>query len=103
VRGPPDEPPIESYVKKVWFFLHESYKPHDVLEVCMGRPAGWERGTFAFLSIVSSPASFVPCPPFHPQRPSPPPCADQRPALPPDAARLGRVPAASAGRVATFT
>lgn len=33
VRGPPDEPPIETYVKKVWFFLHESYKPHDVLEV----------------------------------------------------------------------
>jgi hypothetical protein len=46
VRGPPDEPPIESYVKKVWFFLHESYKPHDVLEVCVcvaQTPAGWVR------------------------------------------------------------
>ncbi|XP_071496670.1 YEATS domain-containing protein 2-like [Diadema antillarum] len=33
VRGPPDEPRIDHFVEKVWFFLHPSYRPNDLLEV----------------------------------------------------------------------
>lgn len=33
VRGPPQEPRIHHFVEKVWFFLHPSYRPNDLLEV----------------------------------------------------------------------
>nr|KAJ8033857.1 YEATS domain-containing protein 2 [Holothuria leucospilota] len=33
VRGPPEEPRIDRFVKKVWFFLHPSYRPNDLVEV----------------------------------------------------------------------
>ncbi|XP_074653311.1 uncharacterized protein LOC141907535 [Tubulanus polymorphus] len=33
VRGPSDQPNIEGFVKKIWFFLHPSYKPNDLVEV----------------------------------------------------------------------
>ncbi|XP_046883434.1 YEATS domain-containing protein 2 isoform X2 [Hypomesus transpacificus] len=34
VRGSRREPSIDHFVKKVWFFLHPSYKPNDLVEVC---------------------------------------------------------------------
>ncbi|XP_059419290.1 YEATS domain-containing protein 2-like [Carassius carassius] len=33
VRGSLKEPSIDHFVKKVWFFLHPSYKPNDLVEV----------------------------------------------------------------------
>ncbi|XP_053342391.1 YEATS domain-containing protein 2 isoform X1 [Clarias gariepinus] len=33
VRGSRKEPSIDHFVKKVWFFLHPSYKPNDLVEV----------------------------------------------------------------------
>ena len=33
VRGPKDAPDISSFVDKVRFFLHPSYRPNDVVEV----------------------------------------------------------------------
>ncbi|ELT93365.1 hypothetical protein CAPTEDRAFT_212910 [Capitella teleta] len=33
VRGPRDEPAIDHFVSKVWFFLHPSYRPHDLVEI----------------------------------------------------------------------
>ncbi|KAM9316456.1 LOW QUALITY PROTEIN: YEATS domain-containing protein 2 [Gastrophryne carolinensis] len=33
VRGSRKEPAIDHFVKKVWFFLHPSYKPNDLVEV----------------------------------------------------------------------
>ncbi|CAL1547589.1 unnamed protein product [Lymnaea stagnalis] len=33
VRGPKSDPDISSFVKKVWFFLHHSYKPNDLVEI----------------------------------------------------------------------
>ncbi|KAM4771162.1 YEATS domain-containing protein 2 [Rhinophrynus dorsalis] len=33
VRGSRKEPSINHFVKKVWFFLHPSYKPNDLVEV----------------------------------------------------------------------
>nr|XP_033813585.1 YEATS domain-containing protein 2 isoform X8 [Geotrypetes seraphini] len=33
VRGSRKEPSISHFVKKVWFFLHPSYKPNDLVEV----------------------------------------------------------------------
>ncbi|KAL4228496.1 YEATS domain-containing protein 2 [Mactra antiquata] len=33
VRGTKDTPRIDDYVKKVWFFLHPSYRPNDLVEV----------------------------------------------------------------------
>ena len=36
VRGPPGEPDVSSFVQRVWFILHPSYMPNDIIEV--GRP-----------------------------------------------------------------
>lgn len=33
VRGPKDHPHIDHFVKKVWFLLHPSYRPNDLVEV----------------------------------------------------------------------
>lgn len=33
VRGPRHEPGINHFVKKVWFFLHPTYRPNDLVEV----------------------------------------------------------------------
>lgn len=33
VRGPKDKPDISSFVQKVVFYLHPSYKPYDVVEI----------------------------------------------------------------------
>lgn len=33
VRGPPQDPNIDAYIKKVWFFLHPSYRPNDIVEI----------------------------------------------------------------------
>ncbi|PIK41062.1 putative YEATS domain-containing protein 2 [Apostichopus japonicus] len=33
VRGPTEEPRIDHFVKKVWFYLHPSYRPNDLVEV----------------------------------------------------------------------
>ncbi|XP_067686752.1 uncharacterized protein [Haliotis asinina] len=33
VRGPKDKSNIDTFVKKVWFFLHPSYKPNDLVEI----------------------------------------------------------------------
>lgn len=33
VRGPKDAPDVSHFVEKVVFYLHPSYKPHDVVEV----------------------------------------------------------------------
>ncbi|XP_032232605.1 YEATS domain-containing protein 2 [Nematostella vectensis] len=33
VRGLPDDLPIHSYVQNVWFFLHPSYRPNDIVEI----------------------------------------------------------------------
>eukprot|EP01137_Pigoraptor_chileana_P020662 Opistho-2@83312 len=33
VRGPAQAPSVSHFVKKVWFFLHPSYRPNDVVEV----------------------------------------------------------------------
>ena len=33
VRGPPKHPDISSFIKRVWFFLHPSYMPNDIIEV----------------------------------------------------------------------
>ncbi|CAG5122471.1 unnamed protein product, partial [Candidula unifasciata] len=33
VRGPKSEPDISGFVRKVWFFLHHSYKPNDLVEI----------------------------------------------------------------------
>ena len=33
VRGPSDHQRIDSFVSKVWFFLHPSYRPNDLVEV----------------------------------------------------------------------
>lgn len=33
VRGPKGEPNVDHFVKKVWFFLHPSYRPNDLVEV----------------------------------------------------------------------
>ncbi|XP_050405024.2 YEATS domain-containing protein 2 [Patella vulgata] len=34
VRGPKDKPNINGFVKKIWFFLHPSYRPNDLVEIC---------------------------------------------------------------------
>ncbi|KAK6181684.1 hypothetical protein SNE40_009491 [Patella caerulea] len=34
VRGPKDQPNINGFVKKIWFFLHPSYRPNDLVEIC---------------------------------------------------------------------
>eukprot|EP00794_Sanderia_malayensis_P016162 gene16162-17785_t len=33
VRAPPDQPDLNSFVKRVWFFLHPSYMPNDIIEI----------------------------------------------------------------------
>ncbi|RUS90072.1 hypothetical protein EGW08_002185 [Elysia chlorotica] len=33
VRGPKTDPDISGFVRRVWFFLHHSYKPNDLVEV----------------------------------------------------------------------
>jgi len=33
VRGPPEDPHIDRFIMKVWFFLHPSYRPNDIVEV----------------------------------------------------------------------
>ena len=33
VRGPPQDPNIDRFISKVWFFLHPSYRPNDIVEV----------------------------------------------------------------------
>ena len=33
VRGSKEEPRIDHYIKKIWFFLHPSYRPNDLVEV----------------------------------------------------------------------
>ncbi|KAJ7339593.1 YEATS domain-containing protein 2 [Desmophyllum pertusum] len=33
VRGPPEDPNIDRFINKVWFFLHPSYRPNDIVEV----------------------------------------------------------------------
>ena len=33
VRGSKDSPDISHFVQKVWFFLHPSYRPNDLVEV----------------------------------------------------------------------
>jgi len=33
VRGPPEAPDVSNLVERVRFFLHSSYKPHDVIEI----------------------------------------------------------------------
>src|SRR6218665_2411734 len=33
VRGPKEEPPIDEFVEKVCFFLHDSYFPNNVVEI----------------------------------------------------------------------
>lgn len=33
VRGTPEDSHIERFIKKVWFFLHPSYRPNDIVEV----------------------------------------------------------------------
>lgn len=33
VRGPPEDPNIDRFISKVWFFLHPSYRPNDIVEV----------------------------------------------------------------------
>ncbi|GFO20318.1 yeats domain-containing protein 2 [Plakobranchus ocellatus] len=33
VRGPKSDPDISGFVRKVWFFLHHSYKPNDLVEI----------------------------------------------------------------------
>lgn len=33
VRGPPEEPHLDKFINKVWFFLHPSYRPNDIVEV----------------------------------------------------------------------
>ena len=33
VRGPPEDSHIDRFIKKVWFFLHPSYRPNDIVEV----------------------------------------------------------------------
>lgn len=33
IRGPKDAPDISSFVSKVRFFLHPSYRPNDVVQV----------------------------------------------------------------------
>ena len=33
VRGPPEDPNIDRFIKRVWFFLHPSYRPNDIVEV----------------------------------------------------------------------
>ena len=35
VRGGADEPDISGYVSKVWFFLHPSYRPNDLVEITL--------------------------------------------------------------------
>ncbi len=33
VRAPPQDPNLSSFVKRVWFFLHPSYMPNDIIEI----------------------------------------------------------------------
>lgn len=33
VRGPPEDPNIDRFISRVWFFLHPSYRPNDIVEV----------------------------------------------------------------------
>lgn len=33
VRGPLEDPNIDRFISKVWFFLHPSYRPNDIVEV----------------------------------------------------------------------
>lgn len=33
VRGPREDPNIDRFISKVWFFLHPSYRPNDIVEV----------------------------------------------------------------------
>ena len=33
VRGPRERPSLSHVVEKVWFFLHPSYKPNDLVEI----------------------------------------------------------------------
>ena len=33
VRGPPSEPDLSSFIQRVWFILHPSYMPNDIIEV----------------------------------------------------------------------
>ena len=33
VRGPKEQADVSSFVKKVWFFLHPSYMPNDIVEI----------------------------------------------------------------------
>ena len=33
VRGPPEDPHIDRLIRKLWFFLHRSYRPNDIVEV----------------------------------------------------------------------
>ncbi|ESO87759.1 hypothetical protein LOTGIDRAFT_234985 [Lottia gigantea] len=33
VRGSKDSPRIEGFIKKIWFFLHPSYRPNDLVEI----------------------------------------------------------------------
>ena len=41
VRGPSDDQRIDSFVSKVWFFLHPSYRPNDLVEVRSVRVVTW--------------------------------------------------------------
>ena len=34
VRGPKDDGELQNFISKVWFLLHPSYKPNDLVEVC---------------------------------------------------------------------
>ena len=45
VRGPRDQPSIQHYVQKVWFFLHPSYRPNDLVQIT------WVASHFVFSYI----------------------------------------------------
>ena len=34
VRGPKDDSELQNFISKVWFLLHPSYQPNDLVEVC---------------------------------------------------------------------
>ncbi|XP_019646423.1 PREDICTED: LOW QUALITY PROTEIN: YEATS domain-containing protein 2-like [Branchiostoma belcheri] len=39
VRGPREAPRIDHFVKKVWFYLHPSYRPNDLVEIRYETPS----------------------------------------------------------------
>lgn len=59
VRGPKEEPPIDEFVEKVCFFLHDSYFPNNVVKITyVGCVVFVETYTLLLTPMISTPVLF---------------------------------------------